>query len=277
MNDDKTNTDDWFDSNYVSSFGSVFKKRADEDYKIFDAAALEALKALAEQAITTMATVPCLGDRDNLHACTWSIEAKCEKRNFNSCPREIIKAESLIKTLKAGDNTEVKQLASMGVPLPIAEHLISGTFEDNVEAMHVADEWWSAKPRPRVLVMFGSPGSGKTFAASYLLWRNHGRMVRASEMIAHAKAPDYLQSLRFVGLLAIDDIGTEPLDGFDTAKSIIGETICQRADAGLFTILPTNISPSALRERYGDRVANRIRTLGSIKSVTGSLRKLESL
>ena len=60
-------------------------------------------------------------------------------------------------------------------------------------------------------------------------------------------------------LLAIDDLGLEPTETLDygNVRNPIIEIITRRYDRQLYTILTSNISPEGVREKYGDRIADR--------------------
>ena len=59
---------------------------------------------------------------------------------------------------------------------------------------------------------------------------------------------------------AIDDFGTEPLEVIDYGNVLypITDLLTTRYDRHLFTILTTNLTPSEIRPRYGDRIADRL-------------------
>ena len=61
-------------------------------------------------------------------------------------------------------------------------------------------------------------------------------------------------------MLAIDDLGTEPVEVMDYGNIItpIIDLLTKRYEAQLFTILTTNLDPKDIRKRYGDRIADRL-------------------
>ena len=61
-------------------------------------------------------------------------------------------------------------------------------------------------------------------------------------------------------ILGIDDIGTEPAEVQDYGNLIypIKELLAMRYDAQLFTVFTTNLEPKEIRQRYGDRIADRL-------------------
>ena len=72
------------------------------------------------------------------------------------------------------------------------------------------------------------------------------------------------------GLLILDDLGTE--------KKVYGEEIIPqilylRYARGQYTAITTNLNFEQLRARYGERIADRLKTYGRIVMNYGSLRK----
>lgn len=61
-------------------------------------------------------------------------------------------------------------------------------------------------------------------------------------------------------MLAIDDLGTEPVEVMDYGNIItpIIDLLTKRYEAQLFTIVTTNLDPKDIRKRYGDRIADRL-------------------
>lgn len=61
-------------------------------------------------------------------------------------------------------------------------------------------------------------------------------------------------------MLAIDDIGTEPVDIQDYGNHLnpVIDLLYKRYDEQLFTIITTNLTPKEIRERYGERIADRL-------------------
>ena len=61
-------------------------------------------------------------------------------------------------------------------------------------------------------------------------------------------------------MLAIDDLGTEPVEVMDYGNIItpVIDLLTKRYEAQLFTIVTTNLNPKEIRKRYGDRIADRL-------------------
>ena len=80
--------------------------------------------------------------------------------------------------------------------------------------------------------------------------------------IAQLRRTDYTKfcKLAQTDMLGIDDVGTEPAEVQDYGNIMcpIKELLTIRYDAQLFTAFTTNLEPKDLRQRYGDRIADRL-------------------
>ena len=63
-------------------------------------------------------------------------------------------------------------------------------------------------------------------------------------------------------MLAIDDLGMEYADAKGSFLSLLDGLVNARYAASLRTVITTNLGAGAFRERYGERVADRIREVG---------------
>ena len=125
------------------------------------------------------------------------------------------------------------------------------------------------------LMVYGSVGNGKTTllkSVSSLLnaldsdkhWGEQKRkeFISAIDIYNIAKSDNEKKydSIKECDLLFIDDLGVEPV----TAKvwgneiSPITDILYYRYDNQLFTVVSSNLSDSALKERYGERIASRM-------------------
>lgn len=74
-----------------------------------------------------------------------------------------------------------------------------------------------------------------------------------------AKNENAMNEAKLTQVLCIDDVGLEPTEVLDYGNSInpVIEILEQRYRQQLFTFITTNLTPKQIREKYGDRVADR--------------------
>lgn len=89
------------------------------------------------------------------------------------------------------------------------------------------------------------------------------RMVKATDIAAAYGSRDGFRALCGQGLLAIDDLGCEPVEvvSYGNILTPTVELLMHRYDAQLFTMLTTNIEPGKIKDRYGERIADRFREM----------------
>jgi len=137
----------------------------------------------------------------------------------------------------------------------------------------------------RVLLLAGRVGCGKTHAAEVAaeLHPEEGRLVtafRLSRLAPWDKEIDVL--IRIRGVLVIDDVGTEHEAKAGKFASLLDGIVNDRHHAGRKTVLTTNLNViqkensipgQSFRERYGERLFDRIRGNGrAMESNSESLR-----
>ena len=74
-----------------------------------------------------------------------------------------------------------------------------------------------------------------------------------------AKDETLMAEAKKVDVLCIDDIGLEPTEVLDYGNAIspVIEIMEARYKQQLFTFVTTNLTPAQIREKYGDRIADR--------------------
>lgn len=74
-----------------------------------------------------------------------------------------------------------------------------------------------------------------------------------------AKDEVAMNEARLTHVLCIDDIGLEPTEVLDFGNAInpVIEIMEHRYRQQLFTFITTNLTPKQIREKYGDRIADR--------------------
>lgn len=125
---------------------------------------------------------------------------------------------------------------------------------------------------PFGILLCGQCGNGKTTLIHALreaiAFRFHDttgittnlEIIDAKSLVRIAKTdPDRYRRLCIRDLLAIDDLGIEPSEVLDYGNTINPaiDLLSERYNLQLFTIVSTNLTPSQLREHYGDRMADR--------------------
>lgn len=90
----------------------------------------------------------------------------------------------------------------------------------------------------------------------------YGLTVVNAMQIAQFRKTDYNRFLYLTqtDLLGIDDLGTEPAEVQDYGNIMypIKELLTMRYDAQLFTVFTTNLEPKDIRQRYDNRIADRL-------------------
>ncbi len=145
---------------------------------------------------------------------------------------------------------------------------------DNRAAVAKAAHWLSEMPTPG-LIIFGNVGNGKTTllnaitnlinayslgcdTAGKQAWM---KFIGAESLARYAKGDEekmwaYIRT----PMLALDDLGAEQ-DAVKTYGNIVNpavELLSYRYQYRLFTIATTNLKAEEMRQRYGDRVADRM-------------------
>lgn len=133
---------------------------------------------------------------------------------------------------------------------------------------------WLTADNPKFGMLFcGKCGNGKTTlvraiqAVIKYLYQNdlpkdqcYLRMVDSKEICAVSKR-DYneFKRLAHTDLLAIDDLGIEPVEVLDYGNVLnpVIDLLYIRYDEQLTTIITTNLTPQQIRKTYGDRIADR--------------------
>lgn len=173
---------------------------------------------------------------------------------------------------------KLAHLLACGVPEMEAEIVAHGAA-DNAATLAVRE--FSAGPLTFCLLL-GGTGSGKTIAAveallcSKMRWGPSGetwayspteaRFLMAGELARlsyfDADAQRTLGRAERARWLVLDDLGSELVT--DTWRSNLSELIAQRASARRKTLITTNLSGEAFKQRYDERIASRIRGNGAI-------------
>lgn len=122
-----------------------------------------------------------------------------------------------------------------------------------------------------VQVLWGGQGTGKTVAAAHWL-----RGLSEAEAL-FVEAPrlarwdrydnEQMNMLLDAERLVIDDMGTEFMDAKGNFMVILDEVISRRVADERLTLITTNLTRDAFLERYGERIASRMREDGRFYGV----------
>ena len=125
----------------------------------------------------------------------------------------------------------------------------------------------------------GEVGNGKTTLMSAVcsltayLFAGGGkyfRKVKATDIAAVYESRKDFRALCGQELLAIDDLGCEPVEvmSYGNILTPTVELLMCRYEHQLFTMLTTNIAPNKIKDRYGARIADRFREMLHVVSFT---------
>ncbi len=122
-----------------------------------------------------------------------------------------------------------------------------------------------------VLLLAGAVGRGKSIAAAWAVEDQVGRYMEAADIVqANLYDAQAWRAFFTPGLLAVDELGMEPLDlgGWGAAK--LYDLLNGRMQAAKKTILVTNLDGRAFFARYPDkRLKDRFRAHGAFFQAEG--------
>lgn len=137
-------------------------------------------------------------------------------------------------------------------------------------------EAWMASGKPGLLLM-GTVGTGKTTIAHALrcAWVHYLTVARvySCDWIASQVEADKSWTREIAGekgLVILDDLGTEKRV---YGEEVLPQIIYARYARGQYTVITTNLTLEQIRSRYGERIADRLRTYSRIVMNYNSLRK----
>ena len=118
----------------------------------------------------------------------------------------------------------------------------------------------------------GEVGNGKTTLMSAIcnlagyLFDKEGlffRKVNATEVLGIYENRKDFKALCEQPFLAVDDLGCEPVEvlSYGNILTPTVELLMTRYEMQLYTMVTTNIEPGKIKERYGERIADRLREM----------------
>ena len=156
-----------------------------------------------------------------------------------------------------------RQIAEIGIPPKDLELFRGGGFQRTPAVEELG--------APGVLIcLSGNPGSGKTTAAGHRLFLAEcGLFLKAARLSRWQRYDDdEMEKLFTRNPIVIDDLGTEYQDAKGNFMAILDEVIDVRYDRSRPTYITTNLDAAAFKERYGERIADRIRESGRFVSLS---------
>lgn len=122
------------------------------------------------------------------------------------------------------------------------------------------------------ILLSGTCGNGKTtmlYALQHLVnWLSSRgylpmsagiKVVDAKEVATYSNDWRKLDALKLHEMLAIEDLGREPMEVMQWGNYMnpVVDLLEWRYNEQLFTIITTNLTPKEIREKYGNRIADR--------------------
>ena len=153
--------------------------------------------------------------------------------------------------------------------------LLAGRKAEHPDTLRAVESWMSSGKEG--LILMGNVGTGKTTIASALAraWADYLTIAKVyrcdwiAEKIKEDESYVYEVSGNR-GLVVLDDFGTESkVYGEERLPSIF----YRRYEAGMPTVITTNLTSDQIRTKYGERIADRLRTYSKIVMNYKSLRK----
>lgn len=192
-------------------------------------------------------------------------------------------------------------MGSFKLPMTVgeAEQYIRGAFEAQVELrggtveydemttknLRLVAETLAGDGHKFGLLLAGTCGNGKTTTMravqSVVQLLNNtryrsgerigNRLLEAKEITQLSDKDGQLAAYKTVPVLFLDDLGREPTEvlKYGNVTSPITELLEYRYNQRLTTIVTTNLEPSEIREKYGDRIADRFNEMFVVVRYTG--------
>jgi DNA replication protein DnaC len=148
----------------------------------------------------------------------------------------------------------------LGIPAVLAETL---DRLEETDALAKARSFLASEKL--ILLLAGDVGRGKSVAAAWAVAETNGRFIEAAD-VAQANVYDREAwgALFLPRLLAVDELGMEPLDAKGWCEAKLYDLINGRLQAKKRTVLVSNLDLPAFLARYPDpRLRDRLRAHGA--------------
>lgn len=170
-----------------------------------------------------------------------------------------------------------RDLAERGAPADDLGRVMRGELDETPALASVRS---AVAAGTKLLALSGPPGIGKTTAACWWLVHARGRaslvqprpalFVRAGQLSRWPRfKEDRMRDLERARALVLDDLGVEFDDTKGALRSLLDDLVDARYAAELPTLLTTNLSGVAFKQRYHERIADRLRGSGGFVPLRG--------
>lgn len=172
------------------------------------------------------------------------------------------------------DTKTVAEMLAMFYKQEVSKRRVPFQYDDATKANIEKVAKWLTGDYKVGLILYGGVGNGKSTMARSIgnligvLYNSHISSERkgvfrvsALDLAKNvANDPAYFNKIKNQEMLFVDDIGTEPacVKSWGNEYSPLTELIYSRYDRQLFTVATSNLSETDLRDRYGDRIADRL-------------------
>lgn len=172
------------------------------------------------------------------------------------------------------DTKTVAEMLAMFYKQEVSKRRVPFLYDDATKANIEKVAKWLTGDYKVGLILYGGVGNGKSTMARSIgnligvLYNSHISSERkgvfrvsALDLAKNvANDPAYFNKIKNQEMLFVDDIGTEPacVKSWGNEYSPLTELIYSRYDRQLFTVATSNLSETDLRDRYGDRIADRL-------------------
>ena len=231
---------------------------------------LAKIQARAQAEIVRWSSLPCHGEVEHVRECSDAFAAVCPEEAHGMCPRrQVARAKEQERLQRANRRAELE----MAGVSPRTLRAVFDASPEQTEAVVTLRAAFDRTPRPAIVVLQGGVGCGKSCAAALWAIQTGARWITA-KALARLGYEDELTKLGRAGALVLDDLGTEYADAKGFFVSNLDGLIDDRYSRELPTVITTNVAPSDFKERYGERIVDRIREAGKFIAVGGqSLRR----
>lgn len=231
-----------------------------------DAAAI----AAAQERLQARRAEAGVAEPSGLHTVT-ALAARLGAVDPAALERHQREADEVLARRRREDEARWRAARATAIGLPGHEGLRLVALDDRppetpaLVAIRAAATWRARRPVGQVTILGGPPGTGKSTSAAWMLLRRGGGClwVDAHELgttpdNGYSDNREVWRRWSRASTLVVDDAG---LEGGE-AEALAG-LLCRRHDAGLWTIVTTNLGADAFAARYlagaaGSRLSDRL-------------------